>query len=428
MREMKDSGIPWVGAYPSTWTLTKIKYIAKFNPSVKKPYLPTDVVTYAPMDCIRFGNIEPREILVSTASSGLTYFEENDILMAKVTPCFENGNIAIAKHLVKGIGLGSSELFVFRANPSIRYWLFYFLQNEIFKNFAVATMTGTGGLKRVSPTFVSNYSLALPSKEERQGIVEYLDKKCAQIDTLITNVQSQNEKLKAYKQSLITEVVTKGLDPTAPMKDSGVDWMGEIPVHWDLRRIKTCCQVVDCKNRTPDPDPDGEYTVVRTTCIRNGSFSYDGSYLTNKESFTEWTAKGAPRHGDIFFTREAPMGEACLVPNDDRLCMGQRVMFFRPFSGFDCRFILYSIYGPLVREYIESKNKGSTVGHLKLGQVSDLPLLTCPYHEQIEIADYLDDKCKKIDRLISIKQAKIDKLNRYKKSLIYEYVTGKKEV
>ena len=104
-----------------------------------------------------------------------------------------------------------------------------------------------------------------------------------------------------------------------------------------------------------------------TTCIRDGSFSYEGSHHTNAEDFKEWTAKGQPQHGDIFFTREDPMSEACLVPDDDNLCMQQRVIFFRPLDGSDSHYILYSIYDPLARKYIDSKNKGSTFGYLELG-------------------------------------------------------------
>ena len=275
---------------------------------------------------------------------------------------------------------------------------------------------------------VKNFYFVLPNVATQRRIANYLDHKCSQIDAIIARQQEVIEKLKAYKLSVITEAVTKGLNPDVPMKDSGVEWIGEIPEHWDFRRIKNCCLIVDCKNRTPDPDPDGEYIVVRTTCIRDGSFSYEGSYRTNAENFKEWTAKGQPQHGDIFFTREAPMGEACLVPDTDNLCMGQRVMFFRPLDGSDPRYILYSIYGPLAREYIDSKNKGSTVGHLKLGQVASLPLFYCPPREQSEIANYLDKRCGAIDKVVEKKAEIISRITDYKKSLIYEVVTGKKEV
>ena len=429
MREMKDSGIEWIGEIPNDWDVSKIKFVADFEPTCNfENVSPEDRIAYAPMECIKQGFYEARDAQYEELSHSLTPFQNGDIVMAKVTPCFENGNIAIMNELPSGIGLGSSELFVFRAKNIVAKYLFYWLQNSDFIQRACSTMTGVGGLKRVSPFFCKNCEIHIPPYNEQGRIADYLDRKCSQIDAIIARQQEVLEKLKAYKLSIITEAVTKGLNPDVPMKDSGVEWIGEIPEHWDFRKIKNCCLIVDCKNRTPDPDPDGEYIVVRTTCIRDGSFSYEGSYHTNAENFKEWTAKGQPQHGDIFFTREAPMGEACLVPDADNLCMGQRVMFFRPLDGSDPRYILYSIYGPLAREYIDSKNKGSTVGHLKLGQVASLPLFYCPPKEQSEIADYLDKRCGVIDKVVEKKAEIISKLTDYKKSLIYEVVTGKKEV
>ena len=205
---MKDSGVEWIGEIPEDWEIVRIKNICQFNPSSKKSFSDDDIVSYAPMECVRTGSLVHKEIAIKNVSSGLTYFEENDIIMAKVTPCFENGNIAIATGLTKGVAFGSSELFVFRANESIKFFLFYFLQNNIFKKFSISTMTGTGGLKRVSPNFVNNYSFALPPIEERNKIVFYLDHKCSRIDKLIALKQQKVEKLQQYKKSLIYEYVT----------------------------------------------------------------------------------------------------------------------------------------------------------------------------------------------------------------------------
>lgn len=205
---MKDSGVEWIGEIPEDWEIVRIKNICQFNPSSKKSFSDDDIVSYAPMECVRTGSLVHKEIAIKNVSSGLTYFEENDIIMAKVTPFFENGNIAIATGLTKGMAFGSSELFVFRANESIKFFLFYFLQNNIFKKFSISTMTGTGGLKRVSSNFVNNYSFALPPIEERNKIVFYLDKKCTQIDSLIAIKQRKIEKLQQYKKSVIYEYVT----------------------------------------------------------------------------------------------------------------------------------------------------------------------------------------------------------------------------
>ncbi len=203
---MKDSGVEWIGMVPEEWRISRIKYICEFNPGTKKAN--HDVVSYAPMECVKDGYLIKKEIRHDGISTGLTSFEEGDIIMAKVTPCFENGNIAIAKDLVNKFGVGSSELFIFRAKKVNTQWLFYFLRNSIFKKLAEATMTGTGGLKRVSPSFIRDFSLALPPEKEQRRIIEYLDKKCMEIDRVIKYKQSAVEKLGQYKKSLIYEVVT----------------------------------------------------------------------------------------------------------------------------------------------------------------------------------------------------------------------------
>ena len=203
---MKDSEVEWIGMVPEEWRISRIKYICEFNPGTKKAN--HDVVSYAPMECVKDGYLIKKEIRHDGISTGLTSFEEGDIIMAKVTPCFENGNIAIAKDLVNKFGVGSSELFVFRAKKVNTQWLFYFLRNSIFKKLAEATMTGTGGLKRVSPSFIRDFSLALPPEKEQRRIIEYLDKKCMEIDRVIKYKHSAVEKLGQYKKSLIYEVVT----------------------------------------------------------------------------------------------------------------------------------------------------------------------------------------------------------------------------
>lgn len=204
---MKDSGIEWIGAIPDSWKVERMKYIADINAPCKdvKQY---ERISYAPMECIKRGWMECQEISPLESSSGLTTFEENDIVMAKVTPCFENGNIAVAKDLINGVALGSSELFVFRARTVLTEWLFYFLQNSKFTDLAKSTMVGTGGLKRVSPKFVSNYQMGVPSLDEQKQIADYLDEKCAKIDEIIALRTEQINQLKEYKKSLIYEYVT----------------------------------------------------------------------------------------------------------------------------------------------------------------------------------------------------------------------------
>lgn len=208
-RPMKDSGIEWIGEIPAEWTASKIKYCTEFAPSCNTSHLSEDsLVTFTPMECIKNGYFEKREAPFSALSSSYTQYQEGDIAFAKVTPCFENGNIAIMQGLSAGFGFGSSELFVIRPKSVNAEFIFYYLQNDIFKQYACATMTGTGGLKRVSPTFVRNYSVFIPSNEEQSEIVRYLNEKCSGIEVMIAKKQQYLTEIENYKKSLIYEYVT----------------------------------------------------------------------------------------------------------------------------------------------------------------------------------------------------------------------------
>ena len=203
---MKDSGIEWIGEIPKNWSINKIKYVCTINPKISHPCY--NIVSYVPMECVKNGYMESKEISVSHISSGLTIFSNNDIIMAKVTPCFENGNIAIATDLTNGLAYGSSELFVFRVITANLKYIFYLLQNDKFKDYAKSTMVGTGGLKRVSPNFINSLSIPFPPLLEQQQIANYLDKRCEEIDKLIKIKQEKIDKLSEYKKSLIYECVT----------------------------------------------------------------------------------------------------------------------------------------------------------------------------------------------------------------------------
>ena len=208
-REMKDSGVDWIGEIPVDWEISRIKYVSIFEPSCDfRKLTPETIITYSPMECIKNGTFERRTSLYGNLAHTLTPFQNGDIVMAKVTPCFENGNIAIMNELQSGYGLGSSELFVFRPQNINTRYLFYWLQNKLFVHQACATMTGTGGLKRISPSFVKNCNIHYPSTAEQAEIADYLDAKCAEIDKLVVKKEQLVKELESYKKSLIYEVVT----------------------------------------------------------------------------------------------------------------------------------------------------------------------------------------------------------------------------
>ena len=205
---LKPSGIDYLGDIPSHWEIKKLKYVAKLDPTISEFLSDNDIVSFAPMECLGEQTLSPYETEYGKVKGKYTYFANEDIIMAKVTPCFENGNIAIAKNLKNNVGFGSSELFVFRTKSVSNSFLMYTLYSEPFKSLAKSTMYGTGGLKRVSPNFILNYKIPLPPLKAQESIADYLDSKCSQIDKYITEKQNIIQKLDAYKKSLIFECVT----------------------------------------------------------------------------------------------------------------------------------------------------------------------------------------------------------------------------
>lgn len=206
--KMKDSGIEWIGKIPEHWEVKRMKDICALSPNIKS-CSEYEYGSYLPMEGLRLDQIETSDELVSTLQGKYTPFEDNDLLVAKVTPCFENGNIAIAKGLTNGVGFGSSEIFVLRANKynNIRF-LFYMSLSSKFQDKACATMCGVGGLKRISPLFMKTYIMAIPPLPEQNAIATYLDEKCFKIDTIVANLEKQICKYADLKRSLIDEVIT----------------------------------------------------------------------------------------------------------------------------------------------------------------------------------------------------------------------------
>lgn len=206
--KMKDSGIEWIGEVPEHWEVKRMKDICALSPNIKS-CSEYEYGSYLPMEGLRLDQIETSDELVSTLQGKYTPFEDNDLLLAKVTPCFENGNIAIAKGLTNGVGFGSSEIFVLRANKynNIRF-LFYMSLSSKFQDKACATMCGVGGLKRISPLFMKTYIMVIPPSTEQNAIATYIDDKCAKIDTIVSNLDKQISRYGDLKRSLIDEVIT----------------------------------------------------------------------------------------------------------------------------------------------------------------------------------------------------------------------------
>ncbi|MEJ7648694.1 MAG: hypothetical protein WKF57_06645 [Nakamurella sp.] len=219
-----------------------LKYRAQVNPSVPLHVRnqPNLEASFTPMESVgETGSLDlAASRLVGEVTQGYSYYGDGDVLLAKVTPCFENGKAALVGGSLNGIGFGSTELTVVRpVNASGRY-LYYTTQSAEFQQAGKASMTGAGGLKRVPDAFVRLFPLPVDGATTQQQIADFLDRETAEIDTLIDKQTLLIELLDERRKSVITQAVTKGLDPRVPMKDSGVPWVGEVPAHWKVTRLK----------------------------------------------------------------------------------------------------------------------------------------------------------------------------------------------
>ncbi|MCF2736541.1 restriction endonuclease subunit S [Bacteroides caecigallinarum] len=402
----KDSGIAWIREIPEHWEIKRLKNVSDFNPQNDQSISNFSEVGYLPMERLKNGYMLPSVINVYNLTQGLTFFKENDIVMAKVTPCFENGNIAIAKNLINNCGFGSSELFIFRVRNINRKYFFYLLQEEKIKEVCKSTMIGTGGLKRISPTFMRNLLLPIPTTLEQQSIATYLDQKCSEIDELITLQEEMITKLQSYKQSVITEAVTKGLDKNVPLKDSGIEWIGEIPEHWKVVKIKYLAKI-----------KSGD-SISSNELIQAGIYEvYGGNGLMG------YCNKNNVNGFNIIIGRVGALCGNVRLISDSKFITDNALIL----NCFDNALYPY-MYIMLKAANLNNLNTSNAQPLITGSKVLNVSLPIPPLSEQQSIADYLDQKCSEIDELISIKQQKIEKLKDYKKSLIFECVTGKRKV
>ena len=240
--EYKDSGVEWLGRMPNSWKPKRLRFALKTNPSSKEIKLaPEDLVSFVVMDAVgEYGGLRlDTEKELSDVGSGYTFFANDDVVVAKITPCFENGKEAIAEALTNGLAFGTTELHVLRAGLDLYpRFLFYITISDLFRSFGESEMYGAGGQKRVPESFIKDFVAALPSLPEQQTIARFLDHKTAQIDALIAKKEALLEKLAEKRTALISHAVTKGLNPQTKMKDSGVEWLGQVPENWVVKKLK----------------------------------------------------------------------------------------------------------------------------------------------------------------------------------------------
>ena len=419
MREMKDSGVVWIGKIPSNWGLSRfknhykhIKEIAGKNASeYERLALTLNGVIKRPKD--------DSEGLQPKAFDGYQIICENDFVFKMID--FQNistSRVGISPYT----GLVSPAYIRFTPRKKNQYskFIYYFLMS-MYYNCVFNSLGGDGVRSALNASDMGTLIVPCPIEEEQQSISVHLDLKCAQIDNLIANQEQQIAKLKVYKQSLITETVTRGLNPDAPMKDSGVEWIGEIPETWEIIKFGKICKV---RSNLVHPNDYQDYMQIAPDNIEKGSGKLlpcltvkEAGVISDNHLFFK---------GQIIYSKIRPILNKVTIAPFDGLCSADMYPIeTSQVYKYIMYFMLSDFFLVQVKMVTENRVKMPKTNQQELSQIiMALP----PIEEQKSIADFLDHKCNQIDKLISLKQQKIEKLQQYKKSLIYEYVTGKREV
>ena len=435
--DYKDSAVDWLGSLPTHWDTTRLRFVVetKITKQEVKALTPETEVSFVPMEAVgEYGGIDLGSTKpLADVLDGYTYFRNGDVVVAKITPCFENGKGALANDLCSDIGFGTTELHVLRATAKLdTRFLLYLTFSHHFRRIGAASMFGAGGQKRVSDDFIRTFPHPLPGLSEQRTIASFLDRETKRIDALVAKKEQLIELLQEKRTALITRAVTRGPDPHVPMKDSGVEWLGEIPAHWNVTRIKNLSQFVTSGSRGwAEFYSDEGPLFLRIGNVQSESVDLDLDEIQHVDP-----PRGAEgertriRPGDILVSITALIGAVAVVPRDlPEAFVNQHLALVRPAnSDVNSRWIAYCITSPVGQEQFAADLYGGTKDGLGLNDVRSLIVLEPPTWEQERMVRYLDQQNKELTTLVQVVRIAIDHLKEYRTALISAAVTGKIDV
>ena len=428
MREMKDSGVAWIGKIPHCWNTSKLKYLGQY------------VNGYA---------FKPEE----WGSKGVPIIRIQDLTGSNDNPNYfegqidkkywvENGDILISwaatlDAFIWNKGNGWLNQHIFKAVPNrriINYDFFFWMIKESMKNMNNDNKHGIF-MQHVTLSVFNNFTIPMPPLAEQERIAAFLDAQCAEIDAVLEKTRASIEEYKKLKQAVITQAVTKGIRGDRPMKDSGIEWIGDIPAEWRKTQLRHCAAIksgITLGKKYEKTDSLVERPYLRVANVQDGYV--DLSVLTTIEVTQDDDLKYRLRAGDVLMTEGGDrdkLGRGCVWHGEIEPCLHQNHIFAVQTSKDTLlpEFLEYLTVSDVGRSYfdvtaIKTTNLACTSSSKVLAFTIPLPSV----EEQAEIVEALNTKCAGIDALVAKKQQYLTEIENYKKSLIYEYVTGKKEV
>lgn len=426
---MKYSGIEWIGTIPEHWSVLKAKYVIMQNDGGvwgDEPIegLENKIVLRSTEQTIdgKWSILDPATRYLNNVSYKTAKIKKGDLLITKSS----GSSLHIGKTTLADEYFDTHECyysnFLQRIHPNnkiLSQYLWYIYNSPISREQFVYHQNSTIGIGNINSTDIENIIVPLPKKEEQCAIIRYLDKRCGEIDAITAEIQEQINTLEEYKKSVISETVTKGLNPNVPMKDSGIEWIGKIPENWKIEKGKYCLSYLQKPVRQTDE-------VI--TCFRDGEVTLrknrreDGFTMSDKEIGYQGIDVGdLIVHGMDGFAGAIGIsdsrGKASPVLNVlDTNQNKSFIMYYLRSMAYNGVFIALAT-GIRVRTC-----------DTNWGKLKELPYPLPSKAEQDRIVDYINEQLSQTNDIIANKQKQIETLEEYKKTLIYEYVTGKKEV
>ena len=426
----KDSGIDRIGKVPAHWAIRKATWLFAIGsgttPSSENP-------AYYNGDIHWITTSELRESVVGATAKMITKKAQIDYSSLRLHP---KGSIAVAMYGATIGRLGilgvpatvNQACCVFSAPCGVvmQFW-FYWLQMR--RTFLVSLGYG-GGQPNLSQELLRSIRAPIPTELEQQVIADFLDRETAKIDALVEKKERLIELLKEKRTALITHAVTRGLDSNVRMKDSGIEWLGQIPAHWNPGRIGIFSQqVTDGAHISPDTaSPD--HPFVSTVDIVGGRIDFENCLGTTSETYAYMVRTGCrPRRGDVLFSKDGTVGRTTVVDSDAEFVVASSLVIISPRKEVVMpRHLDYWLNGTFIQELVELFLSGAALRRISVAKVGNLPIALPPLNEQQAIVDFLDRETAKIDALVSKIQEAIERLKEYRTALISAAVTGKIDV
>lgn len=424
---MKDSGIPWIGEIPEGWGKDKIIRVFRTIGSGTTPKSTEESNFGGDINWIQSGDING-----GVMSSCKNQVSEETLLNCPALKVYKFPFIIVAMY---GASVGNTSISTIDGcvnqaccvlGDSVLNFKYAFSIIKSCKDYWLIKAIG-GGQPNISQETIRQTWIPVPPLAEQHLIATFLDKKCSEIDSLIDLQEQMIEELKEYKQSVITEAVTKGLNPNVPMKDSGIEWFSLTPINWEIRPLKRLCvNITDGSHFSPNTTDEGK-PYITVSDVYNDTIHYETAARISYGDFEVLVNNGCqPPVGAVLLAKDGTVGRTAIVEDNNYVVLSS-LGILTPDNFITSKYLKYLLDSNPLQEQMKLAMAGSALKRITINKICKLIGILPSTHEQKEIADFLDTKCAEIDELITIKQQKIESLKEYKKSVIYEYVTGKKE-